>query len=163
MSVSISTAQKGVCSTQVAFVSFTPWDYCRCCFEGGFLHLPSVPGSFQTGSQERGPWLPFLSLITPRHVSSSSPVCLINSAIFKCLHATLSSFSCSFLHSELLYFYLFLSFCDLNVHSCFPPVVEKLVTEWVSAVFSSKKQVQTYLILVEKKLCFDFYKSCLDI
>lgn len=42
--------------------------------------------------------------------------------------------------------------------------MEKLVTEWVSAVFSPKKQMKTCLVLVKKKkLCFDFCKSCLDI
>lgn len=108
------------------------------------------------GNQERVPCLPFSSLIIPRHVSSRSPVCLINSAVFKCLHITLylSSLSYSFLHSELLYFYLFLSFCDLKVHGCFLPVMKKLVTEWASAIFSSKEQVQTCLILVGRKALF---------
>lgn len=31
----------------------TSWDCCKCCFEGGFLHLPSVPVSFQTGWEPR--------------------------------------------------------------------------------------------------------------
>lgn len=108
-----------------------------------------MPVSLQTGSQEHVPWLPFSSLISPRHVSSSSPVCLVNSANFKCLHTalSLSSSSCSFLHSELLCFYLFLSFCGLNVHACFPPVVEKLVTEWISALFSSREQIQIYFLV----------------
>ncbi|NXB80271.1 DHX35 helicase, partial [Donacobius atricapilla] len=38
--------------TQVAFGRFTSWGYCRCCFERGFLQLPSVPVSFLTGSPE---------------------------------------------------------------------------------------------------------------
>lgn len=110
--VSISTTQKGVCSTQVAFISFTSWDYCKCWFEGGFLHLPSLPVSFQTGNQEYVPWLPFSSLISPRCVSSNSSVFTstlqflsvsIHACI--CLHSVAASYTLN--SSAFTFFFLF--------------------------------------------------------
>lgn len=77
--------------------------------EGDFPHLLTLPVSFQTANKEHVLWLPFSSLISPRHVSYNSPVYLINLSIFKSLRTALyfSMSTCSFLHSEVLYVYLF--------------------------------------------------------
>jgi len=78
--------------------------------EGDSLPLLTLPVSFQTVNQEYVLWLPFSSLISPRRVSSNFPVYFISLSILRSLRTTLSlsTSSCSCLHSEVLYFYQFL-------------------------------------------------------
>lgn len=79
-------------------------------YRGRLSASPNTACQFQTVNQEHVLWLPFASLISLKHVSSNSPVYLINFSVFKSLHTALylSVSSCSFLRSEVLYFYLFL-------------------------------------------------------
>lgn len=73
--------------------------------KGDFLHLLTLPISFQTVNQEHVPWVPFSSLISPRPVIQT-PVHLISFSIFKSLRTALylATSTCSFLYSEVFYF-----------------------------------------------------------